>query len=125
MIAAVETGFIRSEIADAAFAYQRDVDARRKLIVGVNQFTESDDAPIEVQKVHESVEHDQVAHLRRVKEQRSQDEVSRTLAAVCRAAEKKQNLMPTLLAAARARATVGETINALADVLGRHPATIA
>jgi methylmalonyl-CoA mutase N-terminal domain/subunit len=125
MIAAIETGFFRCEIADSAFAYQRDVDAGRKLIVGVNQFTESDDMPIELQKVHESVERDQVADLRHIKEQRSQAEVSRTLAAVRDAAEKKQNLMTTLLAAARARATVGETINALADVLGRHSATIA
>jgi methylmalonyl-CoA mutase, N-terminal domain len=125
MIAAVESGFFRAEIADAAFAYQRDVDARRKVIVGVNEFTESDDEPLELLKIHDSVERAQIADLRSIKEQRSASEVTRTLAEVRAAAGRRHNVMPALLAAARARATVGETVNALADVLGRYTTTIA
>src|SRR5439155_491737 len=56
MIVAIESGFFRSEIADAAFAYQRDVDARRKLVVGVNEFIEASGKSIEILKVDESVE---------------------------------------------------------------------
>src|SRR5262249_42437035 len=56
MIAAIEKGFFRHEIADAAFTYQREVDAKRKLIVGVNAFTEADEKPIETLVIDHSVE---------------------------------------------------------------------
>ena len=56
MIAALEAGFFRREIADAAFAYQREIDAKRKLIVGVNAFQETDEKPIETLLVDEAVE---------------------------------------------------------------------
>ena len=65
MIAAIEAGFFRREIADAAFAYQSDVDARRKLIVGVNAFVEPDEKPMEILTVDGQVERDQIAALRR------------------------------------------------------------
>jgi len=120
MIAAIDAGFFRREIADAAFAYQRDVDARRKLIVGVNAFQEEVEKPIPILSVDESVEREQTAALRRVKQQRNQCDVQRALDAVRRTAATKQNLMPVLLDAAQARATVGETMDALADVLGRY-----
>jgi len=122
MIAAIEAGFFRREIADAAFAYQRDVDARRKLIVGVNEFVEQEEKPIALLKVDEAVEWEQVASLRRIKENRSADAVRRSLDEVRRVAEAKANLVVPLVDAARARATVGELVNALADVLGRHTA---
>src|SRR5579862_1352505 len=70
MIPALEAGFFRREIADAAFAYQREVDAKRKLIVGVNAFVETDEAPIETLIVDASVEKEQQARLRKVKENR-------------------------------------------------------
>src|SRR5262249_26729099 len=59
MIAALEAGFFRREIADAAFAYQRDVDAKRKLIVGVNAFVESEEKPIETLVIDEGPEREQ------------------------------------------------------------------
>jgi methylmalonyl-CoA mutase N-terminal domain/subunit len=120
MLASIESGFFRREIADAAFAYQRDVDARRKLIVGVNAFQEKDEKPIEVLTVDESVEQQQLAALRHVKQHRNQGDVQRCLDEVRRAASSNQNLLPPLLDAARARATVGEVINSLADIFGRY-----
>jgi methylmalonyl-CoA mutase N-terminal domain/subunit len=120
MIAAIESGFFRREIAEAAFAYQREVDARRKLIVGVNAFQEPDEKPIETLVIDHSVEKEQGEGLRRVKGQRDQEAVRRSLDAVRRVAATKDNLMPVLLDAARARCTVGETMNALADVFGRY-----
>ncbi len=125
MIAATEAGFFRREIADAAFAYQRDVDAGRKLIVGINAFVEPEEKPIEILKVDDSVEREQIAAQRRRKEERNETEVRKCLDAIRRAADAKQNLMEPLLVAARQRATVGEIINALADVFGRYAATIA
>jgi methylmalonyl-CoA mutase N-terminal domain/subunit len=120
MIPAIEAGFFRREIADAAFVYQREVDAKRKLIVGINAFQEAEDNPIETLMIDESVERDQVASLRRTKAERDNETVRRTLDSVRRVAATTQNLMPVLLDAARVRCTVGEIMNALADVFGRY-----
>jgi methylmalonyl-CoA mutase N-terminal domain/subunit len=120
MIAALEAGFFRREIADAAFAYQRDVDARRKLIVGVNAFQEAEEKPIETLLIDESVEKEQLASLKKIKEQRGGESVRRRLAEIRRVAATTENLMPALLEAAEARCTVGEIMKAMADVFGRY-----
>src|SRR5262245_41505577 len=120
MIAAIESGYIRREIADAAFAYQRELDARRKLIVGVNAFEEAEEKPIDLLEIDESVERDQRAALQRLKSQRSAEDVRRGLDEVKRVAAAGQNVLPPLLDAAKARTTVGEIMHALADVLGRY-----
>jgi methylmalonyl-CoA mutase N-terminal domain/subunit len=120
MIPALESGFFRREIADAAFQYQREVDERRKLIVGVNTFQEADEKPIETLVIDASVEKQQVARLRERKAKRDGETVRRSLGDVRRVAATKENLLPTLIAAARARCTVGEIMAALADVFGRY-----
>ncbi len=120
MIPALEAGFFRREIADAAFAYQKDVDAKRKLIVGVNAFVEEGEKPIDTLVIGDSVEKEQVGRLRERKAKREAEAVGRCLAEVRRVAATSHNLMPALLEAARARCTVGEVMNALADVFGRY-----
>jgi methylmalonyl-CoA mutase N-terminal domain/subunit len=120
MIAALEAGFFRREIADAAFVYQREVDNRHKLIVGVNAFVEKEDKPIDLLQNDDTVEKEQVARLRNLKAARDSTAVQRTLAEIGRVAGTKSNLMPALLHAAEARCTVGEIMNALADVFGRY-----
>lgn len=120
MIPAIESGFFRREIADAAFAYQREVDAKRKLIVGVNAFEEKVERPLETLVVDESVEKEQVAHLQQIKKSRDTHIVQKALSAVRETAATKNNLLPHLLDAARARCTVGEIVNALAQVFGRY-----
>jgi methylmalonyl-CoA mutase N-terminal domain/subunit len=120
MIPAIETGFFRREIADAAFVYQREVDARRKLIVGVNAFQETEEKPIDTLVVDHALEEEQVSSLRKIKAQRDGQGARKALDAVKRVAGTNQNLMPALLDAARARSTVGEIMNALAEVFGRY-----
>jgi methylmalonyl-CoA mutase N-terminal domain/subunit len=120
MIPALETGYFRREIADAAFAYQRDVDAGRKLIVGINAFQEKDDKPLETLVIDDTPEREQLSALRERKARRDNAEVSRLLAEVRRVAATTTNLLPTLIEAAQARCTVGEVMNALADVFGRY-----
>ncbi len=120
MIPALEAGFFRREIADAAFQYQREVDAKRKLIVGVNAFQEADDKPLETLVLDETVEKDQVGGLRERKAKRDNEAARRLLADVRRVAARKENLLPTLIEAARARCSVGEIMAALADVFGRY-----
>jgi methylmalonyl-CoA mutase N-terminal domain/subunit len=120
MIAAIERGFFRREIADAAFAYQQEVDARHKLIVGINAFQEADEQPIETLMIDDKAEQEQVASLQKIKTLRDAGAVQRALAEVRRVAGTDQNLMPALLEAARVRCAVGEIMNALADVFGRY-----
>jgi methylmalonyl-CoA mutase N-terminal domain/subunit len=124
MIAAIESGFIRREIAEAAFAYQRDVDASRKLIVGVNAFVEPDEKPIDMHKSDDQAEREQIASLRQVIERRGKSEWQRSLDELRLAASANRNLLPPLLNAARCRATVGEIMSALAEVFGRYESSV-
>jgi len=124
MLSAIDRGFFRREIAEAAFAYQREVDARHKLIVGVNAFQEADDKPIDILSIDHAVETEQIESVRRVKADRSNDDLRRALDRVRRAADAQENVMTGLLDVARARATVGEAMQALADVYGRCDAAV-
>jgi methylmalonyl-CoA mutase N-terminal domain/subunit len=120
MIAAIESGFFRREIAEASFRYQQEVDAQRKLIVGVNAFQEERTEPIELLQIDPGVERRQCDELAEVKARRDGSAVTASLERVRDAAGHQENLMPALLEAARARATIGETMAALADVFGRY-----
>lgn len=120
MLAGIDSGYFRREIAAAAFDYQREVDTRRKIVVGVNEFQQPESRTIEIHSVDDSAEAEQVSALRKTKEERSSEEVQRTLDATRRAADDGVNLMPALLDAARARSSVGEIVAALADVFGRY-----
>jgi methylmalonyl-CoA mutase N-terminal domain/subunit len=120
MISAIEAGFFRREIADAAFVYQREIDARRKLIVGINAFQEPEEKPIPTLMIDDKVEKEQLESLRRIKARRQQSDVRRCLDQVRRQAATSENLMPCLIEAVRARASVGEIMNTLAEVFGRY-----
>jgi methylmalonyl-CoA mutase N-terminal domain/subunit len=120
VLAGIENGFFRREIAESAYAYQREVEARRKIIVGVNAFIEPEQHPIEILRLDPAIETEQIERLRRIKAQRDNEEVRRHLDAIRRAAERGENLMPALIEAAGARVSVGEAMQALADVFGRY-----
>jgi len=119
MLPAIDRGFFRREIAEASFAYQREVDANHKLIVGVNAYQEAESKQLDILSIDQAVETEQVDSLNKIKRDRSAADLARTLDAARRAAEADENLLPTLVDAARARATVGEVMLALADVYGR------
>jgi methylmalonyl-CoA mutase N-terminal domain/subunit len=119
MIAAIENGYFRREIANAAFAQQRAVDKKEKLIVGVNAFQQTEDQPIPIMEIDPALESAQVASLHNVKRERSGDRVAHSLDELRRAAASGDNVMPALLECADARATVQECMDALADVFGR------
>src|SRR5205085_287326 len=100
--------------------YQREIDAGRKLLVGVNAFQEMDEKPLETLIVDDAVEKEQTAALTKRKAARDDAGVQRLLGEVRRIAATKQNLIPVLIEAAQARCTVGELMNAMADVFGRY-----
>ncbi len=120
MLAALEKGFFRREIADAAFVYQREIDARHKLLVGVNAFAEGEDKPIDILVVDAAVEKDKLASLKALKAKRDGGAVRQSLDEVKRVAAAGTNTMPALIEAARARCAVGEMMAAMADVFGRY-----
>jgi methylmalonyl-CoA mutase N-terminal domain/subunit len=119
MIAAIENGYFRRQIADAAFAQQNAIDSGKKLIVGVNAFVQPDDNQLPILEIDPAIESTQIESLRKIKASRSSADISRSLEALRKAAAAGHNVMPALLQAADARATVQECMDALADVFGR------
>jgi methylmalonyl-CoA mutase, N-terminal domain len=119
MIPAMEQGYPQREIADASYRYQVSVDRKEKIIVGVNEFT-GQEKPIEILRIDESVRAQQAKQLRKLRSERSSDEVARQLTALRKAAQGTENLMPHIYAAVKAYATLGEICDSLRDVFGTH-----
>ena len=122
MIEAIEKGYPQREIADASYRYQVAVDCKEKIIVGVNEFT-GEERPIDILRIDESVRERQAVRLRKLRSDRSGDEVARQLAALRNAAQGTENLMPHIYAAVKAYATLGEICDALREVFGTHEET--
>ncbi|MHB8681326.1 MAG: acyl-CoA mutase large subunit family protein [Acidimicrobiales bacterium] len=120
VLAGIETNWFQSEIADAAYQFQRKVASGRRLVVGVNAFTEGNDEPgPPILEIGADVEEAQRKRLADVRRHRSQGAVDEGLAAVrSAAAEPTANVVPAILDAVRAYATVGEVVDALASVFG-------
>jgi methylmalonyl-CoA mutase N-terminal domain/subunit len=123
MVAAIEHGFPQREIAESAYRFQEAVDQKRRTIVGVNDFVQRDEAPPRLLRIDERGAGRQVARLAALKRSRSADGVRRALDRLRRTAEGADNMMPPMLEAARASATVGEMCDALREVWGEYEET--
>jgi methylmalonyl-CoA mutase N-terminal domain/subunit len=124
MVEAVKQGFPQREIADAAFALQTEIDAKDRIVIGVNEQVERDEQPLETLHVDPALEPQQIERLRSVKAKRDSTEVERLLTQLKEdAATPERNLMPTLLDATRAHATEGEIIIALQEIFGTYRET--
>jgi methylmalonyl-CoA mutase N-terminal domain/subunit len=122
MIAAIEKGFPQSEIANASYTYQRAVESKEKLVVGVNAF-QSQDQPIELLHIDQTAEAHQRKKLAALRARRDNSQVRKTLDALRRAAEGTANTMPFILDAVRVYATLGEICDALREVFGSYQET--
>ena len=120
MVEAVKRNFPQREIADAAFAYQQEVDEGRRIVVGVNAYGEQDEPPIETLRIDPALERKQVDRLQSARARRDGTAVEGSLATLREAAASEANLMPALLGAARAHASEGEIIAALQQVFGTY-----
>jgi isobutyryl-CoA mutase large subunit len=109
----IDSGWFSAEIAEAAFAYQQKVEKGEKKIVGVNAYTSTVGQPVEILRVSHEVERDQVAGLARRRAGRDQAVVDAALAAMMQAARSGANMIPPMLAAANAEATLGEICDVL------------
>jgi methylmalonyl-CoA mutase N-terminal domain/subunit len=114
----IEDGWFMGEIAEAAFAYQQKVENGEKKVVGVNCHTGTVGSPVEILRVSHEVERDQAADLGRRRAGRDQAAVDSALAAMLAAARSGENMIPPMLAAARAEATLGEICDALRQEWG-------
>jgi methylmalonyl-CoA mutase N-terminal domain/subunit len=119
MVDAVKHGYPQREIADAAFRYQHEVDQRKRIVVGVNDYKVDDDPQIPTLKIDPEMERKQAARLEATRAARDSAAVEASLAALkAAAANDGENLMPHFLTAARARASEGEMVAALQEVFG-------
>jgi methylmalonyl-CoA mutase N-terminal domain/subunit len=120
MVEAIRRNFPQREIADAAFTYQRELDERKRIVVGVNDFTQEDEEPTPILRIDPALERKQVDRLAATRAKRDAAAVESALAELKRAAATEENLMPPIIAAARARASEGEMIAAMQEVFGTY-----
>ena len=119
MVAAIERSYPQREIAEASYRYQMELDKKEKLMVGVNDFV-SEERPLDILQIDETVAHRQAARLNKLRADRSQEAVTRSLAALRKAAQSQENLMLTIYAAVKSYATLGEICEALRQVFGSY-----
>jgi methylmalonyl-CoA mutase, N-terminal domain len=120
MVEAIRRNFPQREIADASFTYQQELNERKRIVVGVNDFTQEDEEETPILKIDPALERKQVDRLRATRARRDGAAAQAALADLKQAAAGEGNLMPPILAAARARATEGEMIAAMQDVFGTY-----
>jgi methylmalonyl-CoA mutase N-terminal domain/subunit len=124
-LAAIERGDVQREIQDSAYRFQREVESGERVIVGVNRFQETgEDAPADILRIDPELERAQVARLRALRERRDAEAWRSALDALERAARGTGNLLPALVDAVLAWATVGEIAGRLRGVFGEHRETL-
>jgi methylmalonyl-CoA mutase N-terminal domain/subunit len=126
MLAAIERGFPQREIAESAYRYQREIDAKERIIVGVNDYVTDEHVAIPLLEMDREGERRQRERLARVRSERDNELVARRLEALREAAQGTDNLMPYILDAVRAYATLGEICGVFREVFGeyREPAIV-
>ena len=118
MLRAVEEGYPQREIAESAYRYQREIEAGERIVVGVNAFRSEEEEPIPILRIDEKVARGQVERLRAVKAERDGARAAAALAELERAAREAVNVMPPIIAAVKAYATLGEISDVLRSVFG-------
>ncbi len=120
LLAGVESGWFTDLIADAAFEHQRALEDGRKRVVGVTVHNDAIETPLEILRVSHDVERDQVAQLARRRQTRDASAVEKSLAVLAESARTDANLVPLLIDAARAEATLGEMCDVLRAEWGTY-----
>jgi methylmalonyl-CoA mutase, N-terminal domain len=120
MVEAVKSGFPQREIADAAFELQREIDSGRRVVVGVNRFTEGDEGETKLLRIDPKLEGKQIQRVKAAKSDRDNPAVQAVLAEIKQAAGTDTNLMPLLIDAARLHVSEGEIVQALQEIWGDY-----
>jgi methylmalonyl-CoA mutase N-terminal domain/subunit len=121
VIPCIEQGYLQTEIADASFRYQQELERGRRVTVGVNRFVNDEEDELEILRISPGLEQEQVERVRQVRRRRDQARCAKAIEQLRRAAAApRENLMPHILEAVRAYATEGEIMAALIDVFGLY-----
>jgi len=119
-VAAIERGYLQREIQNAAYLYQREIETKERIIIGVNQFTSGDEPPTDILKVNPELEEKQKRSLARVRAERDSAKAAQALKQVETAARDGSNVMPTIVDAVRSWCTLGEIADAMRQVFGEY-----
>lgn len=120
VIAGIEQGFFQSEIARAAFQDQKKVESGERVVVGVNAFMEEEKKSLKVLKIKAKVEDEQIKRLKKLRQKRNNSETLKALRSLKSAAKNHENLMPKIMNAVKAYATLGEMAGELKEVFGEY-----
>ncbi len=120
MIEAIEAGYVQTEIQNAAYRTELEIEEGKQVIVGVNKFQIKEDSPKDLLRINMNVQEEQIKFLNSVRAGRNNDSVNEKLAALKTAASGSENLMPFILDAVRVYASVGEISNTMRDVFGEY-----
>jgi methylmalonyl-CoA mutase N-terminal domain/subunit len=121
---AIEKGFVQREIQNSAYQYQKDVEDKKRIVVGVNKFQSEEETMKDLLKVNPEIEKQQVKKLEEVKSNRAGKEVTEKLARLKKAAKSNENVMPFILDCVKNYATLGEICDQLRDVFGEYKDSI-
>ncbi|MGL4596424.1 MAG: methylmalonyl-CoA mutase family protein, partial [Bacteroidia bacterium] len=119
-VSAIEQGYMQDEIAASSYAYQRAIERNEKIIVGVNKFNVEEKPMDNLFTVDDSIRAMQMEKIRQVKAERDQTQVTQALQAIDAAARSEENLMPRILTAVEAYATLGEIADVMRNVYGEY-----
>ena len=120
MVEAISRQFPQREIEDAAYTAQKEVEEKKQIVVGVNEFANAGEPAFEMLRLDPHLEEQQVARVRAFRKDRDGSATTRALSDLKRAAEGSENLVPKIVAAVKSRATLGEIANAMREVFGEH-----
>ena len=120
MLKAIEQGFVQQEIQNAAYEFQKSVDSKEQILVGVNAFAVDHEKPVSLQKIDPELERRQVERLRAFRVKRDQEKTSAAVRKVDETARAGGNLMPVIVDAVESNATIGEICDAMRAVFGEY-----
>lgn len=124
MLRAIEAGFVQQQIQDAAFAYQREVEEKKRIVVGVNEFRQEGEGSPQIHRVDPKLEEEKLRSLKKFKASREETRCEKSLAALREAALSKENLIPLIYEAVKAKATLGEVSDTLRQVFGVYQESV-
>ena len=119
-VAAIEQGYIQREIQDSAYTYQREIEKKERIVVGLNRFQVEEEKPTNLLRVDPAVRIAQIERLKELRSERDNNKVTNCLSILKQGAKGNDNLMPPILEAVKAYATLGEICNTLREVFGEY-----
>jgi methylmalonyl-CoA mutase, N-terminal domain len=124
MIGAIETGFVQTEIQNAAYRFEKELEAGKRIVVGVNKYKVKENEVKDLLRIDKTVQEGQIKFLKKIKSERNNEVVTEKLQSLKRCAESDGNLMPCILDAVRHYTSVGEICNTMREVFGEYKETV-